>query len=190
MGVLPANCEARIMNDDGTAEVAPGERGELWIRAPNVMKGYWRNPEASRRTLTDDGWLKTGDVCYVDKGQNFFIVDRKKELIKVKGNQVAPAELEALLLEHPQVGDAAVIGVQNGEDEQPLAYVVAKGSTTGSEALTKDIQAFVGKRAHRTKHLTGGIVFLDVIPKSPSGKILRKELRERASKERATRPRL
>ena len=190
VGVLPANCEARIMNEDGTAEVPPCERGELWIRAPNVMKGYWRNPEATRKTLTADGWLKTGDVCYVDEGQNFFIVDRKKELIKVKGNQVAPAELEALLLEHPQVGDAAVIGVPNGEDEQPLGYVVVKGSMTGSEALVADIHAFVRERAHRTKQLTGGILFLDVIPKSPSGKILRKELRERAAKERAARPRL
>ena len=193
VGVLPANSEARIMNEAGTAEVAPGERGELWVRAPHVMKGYWQNPDATRQTLTADGWLKTGDVCYVDAGQNFFIVDRKKELIKVKGNQVAPAELEALLLEHPRVGDAAVIGVPSGEDERPLAYVVVKGAMTaaGSEALTADIHAFVKARAHRTKQLTGGIVFLDVIPKSPSGKILRKELRERAAREKkAARPRL
>lgn len=117
------------MNDDGTAEVPQGERGEIWIRAPNVMKGYWRNKKATRETKTKDGWLKTGDICYVDGKGFFYIVDRKKvfiilkawteepiltalqELIKVKGNQVAPAELEALLLDHPAVADAAVIGI-------------------------------------------------------------------------------
>lgn len=112
VGELLANCEAKIVADDeGKVEVPQGERGEVWVRAPNVMKGYWNKPEATRETLTEDGWLRTGDVAYVDKEGHFFIVDRKKELIKVKGLQVAPAELEALLLDHPDVQDAAVIGV-------------------------------------------------------------------------------
>jgi acyl-CoA synthetase (AMP-forming)/AMP-acid ligase II len=112
VGSLLANCEAKIvLDDEGKVEAKQGERGEVWVRAPNVMKGYWNKPEATRETLTKDGWLKTGDVAYVDKDGNFFIVDRKKELIKVKGLQVAPAELEALLLDHPDVQDAAVIGV-------------------------------------------------------------------------------
>lgn len=100
-----------IVDETGTKEVKRGERGELWVRGPNVMKGYWRKPEATKETLTEDGWLKTGDVAYLDEQGRLFIVDRIKELIKVKGNQVAPAELEALLLEHPGVADAAVIGV-------------------------------------------------------------------------------
>jgi 4-coumarate--CoA ligase len=113
------------MNDEGTAEVPKGQPGELWINAPSVMKGYWRNEKATKETLTPDGWLKSGDIGFYDEGGFVHIVDRRKvrslyiisytdnlkELIKVKGNQVAPAELEGLLLDHPAVGDAAVIGV-------------------------------------------------------------------------------
>jgi acyl-CoA synthetase (AMP-forming)/AMP-acid ligase II len=112
VGELLANCEAKIvLDEEGKVEAEQGERGEIWVRAPNVMKGYWNKPDATRETLTPDGWLKTGDVAYVDGDNHFFIVDRKKELIKVKGLQVAPAELEAILLDHPEVQDAAVIGV-------------------------------------------------------------------------------
>jgi 4-coumarate--CoA ligase len=112
VGELLANCQAKIvLDDEGKVEAPQGERGEIWIKGPNVMKGYWNKPEATKETLTADGWLKTGDVAYVDKQNHFFIVDRKKELIKVKGLQVAPAELEALLLNHSDVQDAAVIGV-------------------------------------------------------------------------------
>ena len=112
VGELLANCEAKIvLDDEGKVEAPQGERGEIWVRGPNVMKGYWNKPEATKETFGPGGWLKTGDVAYVDKEGNFFIVDRKKELIKVKGLQVAPAELEAMLLDHPEVQDAAVIGV-------------------------------------------------------------------------------
>jgi acyl-CoA synthetase (AMP-forming)/AMP-acid ligase II len=112
VGEIIANCEAKlVLDDEGKVEAAQGERGEVWIRGPNVMKGYWNKPEATKETLTEDGWLKTGDVAYVDENKHLYIVDRKKELIKVKGLQVAPAELEALLLDHPDVQDAAVIGI-------------------------------------------------------------------------------
>lgn len=111
VGELHANCEAKVMAEDEMTELADGECGEIWIRGPNVMRGYWRNEPATRDVLTSDGWLRSGDIGYVDEQGLFYIVDRKKELIKVKGNQVAPAELEALLLEHPLVADAAVIGV-------------------------------------------------------------------------------
>ncbi|KAH9826199.1 acyl-CoA ligase-like protein 3 [Teratosphaeria destructans] len=104
------NVEIAIVGEDGR-EVADGQRGELWVRGPNVMKGYWRKPEATRETKTDDGWLKTGDIAYRDARGLLYIVDRKKELIKVKGHQVAPAELEAVLLEHPAVQDVAVVGI-------------------------------------------------------------------------------
>jgi acyl-CoA synthetase (AMP-forming)/AMP-acid ligase II len=112
VGELVPNCEAKIvLDDEGKVEAPQGERGEIWVRGPNVMKGYWRKPEATKETFGPGGWLKTGDVAYVDEEGHFFIVDRKKELIKVKGLQVAPAELEAMLLDHPEVQDAAVIGV-------------------------------------------------------------------------------
>lgn len=112
VGELVPNCEAKIvLDDEGKVEAPQGERGEIWVRGPNVMKGYWNKPDATRETFGPGRWLKTGDVAYVDEEGHFFIVDRKKELIKVKGLQVAPAELEAMLLDHPEVQDAAVIGV-------------------------------------------------------------------------------
>lgn len=98
------------MAEDGKTELGPNQRGELWVRAQNIMKCYWGNPEATKATKTADGWLKTGDIAFVDDLGKFHVVDRMKELIKVKGNQVAPAELEALLLEHSALADVAVIG--------------------------------------------------------------------------------
>ncbi|KAL4915914.1 hypothetical protein BDW62DRAFT_187523 [Aspergillus aurantiobrunneus] len=180
VGEPNANCEAKIMADDGVTELGQNDRGELWVRGPNIMKGYWRNPQATKETKTDDGWLKTGDIAFVDDERRFHVVDRKKELIKVKGNQVAPAELEAILLEHPAVGDAAVIGVPINNDECPRAYIVLK---PGKSATAKDITSFMEGKVSRIKRITGGVVFLDSIPKNPSGKILRKNLREQAERE-------
>lgn len=127
VGELAPNNVALIMKEDGSGEAQDGERGEVWVKGPTVMKGYWRNEKATKETMTPDGFLKTGDIAHINKDGNIFIVDRMKEcvaifladgktlticrLIKVKGNQVAPAELEALLLDHPGVNDAAVIGV-------------------------------------------------------------------------------
>lgn len=129
------------MLEDGTEELRPGAPGELWIRGPNVMKGYWRKPKETAETKTSDGWLKTGDIAYRDDKGKWYIIDRRKvsssapyilywtdcgqELIKVRGAQVAPAELEALLLEHPQIVDAAVIGVKTyvqRKDAQHIMY--------------------------------------------------------------------
>ena len=175
-----ANVELRFMNEDGTVEIPQGERGEIWVKAPNVMKGYWKNEQATKDTMTPDRWLKTGDIGYVDEEGLVYIVDRKKELIKVKGNQVAPAELEALLLDHPAIADAAIIGVPHGEDEAPRAYVRLNA---GASASAEEIQSFVQKRVSKHKQLIGGVRFIDEIPKNPSGKILRKFLREKAAKE-------
>lgn len=187
VGELNPNCEAMIMSDDGISEITargPDARGELWIRAPNVMKGYWRNPQATAATKTADGWLKTGDIAYVDEAGKFFIVDRMKELIKVKGNQVAPAELEALLLDHPAVADAAVVGLQTGDgEEMPCAYVVLRPDEKSQITPQEEIVRFVEERVSRHKRITGGVVYLDAIPKNPSGKILRKWLREKAKEE-------
>ncbi|KAJ5188287.1 hypothetical protein N7491_004611 [Penicillium cf. griseofulvum] len=179
VGELNANCEAKIMFD-GKEVKERNSRGELWIRAPNVMKGYWRNEQATKETKTEDGWLLTGDIAFVDDHGKFHVVDRMKELIKVKGNQVAPAELEALLLEHPAISDVAVIGVVSNNDEQPRAYVVL---TPGQSATAKEITHFMDDKVSVFKRITGGVVFLDAIPKNPSGKILRTKLRELAKAE-------
>ncbi|KAL4795443.1 hypothetical protein BDV19DRAFT_378896 [Aspergillus venezuelensis] len=180
VGELNANCEAKIMAEDGITELGRDQRGELWVRGQNIMKGYWKNPQATKETKTEDGWLKTGDIAFVDTEGNFHVVDRKKELIKVKGNQVAPAELEAILLEHPAVADAAVIGVPWNDDEAPRAYIVLK---PGKTAVATDITTFMEGKVSRIKRITGGVVFQESIPKNPSGKILRKALRDQAKQE-------
>ncbi|KAK7529523.1 putative 4-coumarate-CoA ligase [Phyllosticta citribraziliensis] len=183
IGQLMPNCEAKIVDEAGN-EVAQGERGEIWVHAPQVMKGYWNKPEATAETLTADGWLKTGDIAYADADGYLFIVDRKKELIKVKGNQVAPAELEALLLDHPAIADVAVIGVpapDNELEEQPRAYVVR---SPGTNASADDVAQFIAQRVARHKRLTGGVRFVEAIPKNPSGKILRKELKDLVKRKR------
>jgi acyl-CoA synthetase (AMP-forming)/AMP-acid ligase II len=140
------------------------------------MKGYLHNPKATSETLTGDGFLRTGDVAVVDEYEQFRIVDRIKELIKSKGHQVAPAELEALLLEHPHVADCAVTGYHDKENatELPRAFIVL---APGGDPLK--IKEWFDNKVARHKRLWGGIVVLDIIPKSPSGKILRRQLRDR-----------
>ncbi|KAJ5915703.1 hypothetical protein N7466_011636 [Penicillium verhagenii] len=186
VGEPNANCEAKIMADDVTEITARNQRGELWVRGQNIMKGYWRNPTATKETKTDDGWLRTGDIAYVDDQGKFHVVDRMKELIKVKGNQVAPAELEAIILEHAAVADVAVIGVTIDHDERPRAYVVLN---PGQSATSEEIVRFMDGKVSATKRITGGVKFVEAIPKNPSGKILRAVLREQARaelKQRAT----
>ncbi|KAJ5082460.1 hypothetical protein N7532_011503, partial [Penicillium argentinense] len=181
VGEPNANCEAKIVGEDGITEVSGrNQRGELLVRGQNVMKGYWRNHEATLQTKTEDEWLRTGDIAYVDDQGKFHVVDRMKELIKVKGNQVAPAELEALLLEHPAVADVAVVGAVINNDERPRAYVVLK---PGQSATADEIVRFMDGKVSAIKRITGGVMFLEAIPKNPSGKILREALREQAQTE-------
>lgn len=133
----------------------------------SIMKGYWRRPDADAETFVTDSfgrWMRTGDIAYVSESGHFFIVDRMKELIKVKGNQVAPAELEALLLEHPGLTDAAVVGVTIGGEELPRAYVVRREGASVSEG---EVAAWLEAKVSRYKRLAGGVVFVDGIPKNP-----------------------
>ncbi|MCG6498492.1 4-coumarate--CoA ligase family protein [Kitasatospora sp. A2-31] len=181
VGRLVPSTELRVVALDGTgagagADLGPGERGELLIRGPQVMKGYFGRPSDTAATIDADGWLHTGDVGYVDERGYLFIVDRVKELIKYKGYQVAPAELEALLLGHPGIADAAVIGVADADGtERPKAFVVrAPGSTLTEEEVT----AFVAGQVAPYKKVRA-VEFLDAVPKSAAGKILRRELRAR-----------
>jgi acyl-CoA synthetase (AMP-forming)/AMP-acid ligase II len=173
-GTLIPNTECRIVCTETGRELGTNEAGEVWVRGPQVMKGYLNNPEATARTVDTDGWLHTGDIGVVDDEGFLLVVDRLKELIKVKGFQVAPAELESLLLKHPRIADAAVIGVPDDEaGEVPKAIVVAREPLTVDEVI-----AFVrAEVAHykRVRH----VEFVDAIPKSASGKILRRVLVER-----------
>jgi 4-coumarate--CoA ligase len=176
VGLLVASCEARVVDPETGDDLGVGDDGELWIRGPNVMKGYLNNETATAATIDDDGWLHTGDIGHVDSDGYWFIVDRVKELIKVKGFQVPPAELEALLITHPAVADVAVIGVPDEEaGERPKAFVVLK---PGVDASAAEIQAFVAEHVASYKRLSE-VAFVDAIPKSPSGKILRRLLRDR-----------
>ncbi|KAJ4370112.1 hypothetical protein N0V86_008848 [Didymella sp. IMI 355093] len=182
VGELVPNCEAKIvLDDEGKVEAPQGERGEIWVRGPNVMKGYWNKPQATAETFGPGGWLKTGDVAYVDGEGHFFIVDRKKELIKVKGLQVAPAELEAMLLDHPEVQDAAVIGVPHNGDEAPRAYIMPQNADKATPELAEAIKSWLAERVSKHKRLEGGVHFIDAVPKNPSGKIQRKLLRDQAA---------
>src|SRR5262245_16530361 len=175
VGLLVPSCDARVVDPETGADLGVGMDGELWIRGPNVMKGYLNNEVATAATIDDDGWLHTGDIGHVDADGYWYIVDRVKELIKVKGFQVPPAELEALLLTHPAVADVAVIGVPDEEaGERPKACVVLK---PGTEATAQEIQEFVAEHVASYKRVSE-VVFLDAIPKSPSGKILRRLLRD------------
>jgi acyl-CoA synthetase (AMP-forming)/AMP-acid ligase II len=170
-GLLVANTECRIVDIETKADVAPGERGELLVRGPQVMLGYLNHPEATAASIDADGWLHTGDVCYADADGFFFIVDRLKEFIKYKGYQVAPAELEAVLLTHPAVGDAAVIpAADESAGEIPKAFVVRKGECTATELMD-----YVAELVAPYKKVRA-VEFVEKIPKSASGKILRREL--------------
>ena len=175
---------AKYMNEK-EEEVPVGEPGELWIKGPNVFKGYLNNPEGTANALTPDGYFKTGDVGYQDKDGNFYITDRIKELIKYKGFQVAPAELEGILIGHPQVNDVAIIGVYDEEQatEVPKAYIVPKEGLGKGEKEAAEIAEWLNKKVAPHKKLRGGVKFVDEIPKSVSGKILRRLLKAKALEE-------
>ncbi|HEX2467232.1 MAG TPA: AMP-binding protein [Solirubrobacterales bacterium] len=169
--------ECRIVDPEMGADLAQGEPGELWIRGPQVMSGYLGNPEATAATIDEDGWLHTGDIAVRDADGFYEIVDRLKELIKYKGYQVPPAELEALLITHPSVADVAVVGAPDAEaGELPKAFVVpAEGAFDADELM-----AWVAERVSPQKRIRL-VDTVDEIPKSPSGKILRRVLKERAA---------
>lgn len=155
-----------------------GQAGEWLLKGPNVMKGYLNNVEATKITIREDGWMHTGDIVYVDEHGNWFVVDRLKELIKYKGFQIPAAELEALLVTHPKVLDAAVIPAYDASQatEIPRAYVVIQEDVVQDDELKKDIMEFLATRVAPHKKLRGGVVFTTEIPKSASGKILRKDI--------------
>lgn len=173
VGTAAPNTECKLVDPATGDELGPNQEGEVCVRGPQIMRGYLNNPEATTRTIDADNWLHTGDIGYADDEGHFFIVDRVKELIKYKGFQVAPAELEAILLTHPAVADAAVIPCRDDEaGEVPKAFVVKKLDTS-AEA----IMDFVAERVAPHKKVRE-LEFIEQIPKSLSGKILRRVLIE------------
>jgi long-chain acyl-CoA synthetase len=176
IGLPVHNTEHKIVDiETGTQELPQGEQGELIVRGPQVMQGYWHAPEETARALRD-GWLYTGDIAYIDNDGFTYIVDRKKEMIKYKGFGIAPAEIEGLLLEHPDVLEAAVIGIPDPEAGQLVKglVILRKGTTTTAQ----DILTFANGKLAGYKRLYT-VAEIDSIPKTASGKILRRELAER-----------
>ena len=175
LGLPIPNTEVMIVDPETGKPLPRNENGEIWIRGPQIMKGYLNKPDATAESIDPEGWYKTGDIGYVDDEGYFYAVDRMKELIKYKGMQVAPAELEALLLTHPSVSDAAVTPVPDEEaGELPKAFVVLK---PGQDSDEQDIMDFVAEKVAPHKKIRI-VEFLDQIPKSASGKILRRVLIE------------
>jgi acyl-CoA synthetase (AMP-forming)/AMP-acid ligase II len=179
VGLIVPNTEVKIADVVTGADVAPGKEGELWIRGPQIMRGYLNQPEETAACLDREGWYHTGDVGLVDPEGYFYIVDRTKELIKYKGMQVAPAELEALLITHPAVLDVAVVRHPDEEaGEVPKAFIVLKADEAAKATPADAIMAWVAGRVAPHKRVRK-LEFIDQIPKSASGKILRRLLIDR-----------
>ncbi|KAL9249339.1 4-coumarate:CoA ligase 1-like protein [Drosera capensis] len=175
-GTVVRNAEPKIIDPETGASLPRNQPGEICIRGSQIMKGYLNDLIATKNTIDKDGWLHTGDVGYVDDDDEIFIVDWLKELIKYKGFQVAPAELEGMLINHPNISDAAVVAMKDKADgEVAVAFVVR---SNGSQISEDDIKHFISKQVVFYKRI-GRVFFVDSIPKLPSGKILRKEPRAR-----------
>ncbi|EEF29200.1 AMP dependent CoA ligase, putative [Ricinus communis] len=175
-GTVVRNAEMKIVDPDTGKSLQRNQAGEICIRGSQIMKGYLNDPEATERTIDKEGWLHTGDVGYIDGDDELFIVDRLKELIKYNGFQVAPAELEAMLIAHPSISDAAVVPMKDeAAGEIPAAFVVR---SNGSKITEDDVQQYISKQVIYYKRIRR-VFFTDSIPKAPSGKILRKDLRAR-----------
>ncbi|KAG5227774.1 Ca4CL [Salix suchowensis] len=175
-GTVVRNAEMKIVDPETGASLPRNQPGEICIRGDQIMKGYLNDPEATSRTIDKQGWLHTGDIGFIDDDDELFIVDRLKELIKYKGFQVAPAELEALLLSHPEISDAAVVGMKDEDaGEVPVAFAV---KSEKSQVTEDEIKQYISKQVIFYKRIKR-VFFIEAIPKAPSGKILRKNLREK-----------
>lgn len=180
VGYLLPNTEAMIVDEDGN-EVLHGP-GELYVRGPQMMLGYWKNERSTQDTFATEGWLRTGDSVIV-RDDLWWVVDRKKELIKVNGLQVAPAELEAILVQHEGIADAAVVGLVADGNEYPRAYVVPHRKDDARQLGEAEIQEYVAGKVAKHKRLTGGVVFTQTIPRLLSGKIMRSVIKEWAKQD-------
>jgi acyl-CoA synthetase (AMP-forming)/AMP-acid ligase II len=180
--------DLKLVDDTGADITAYDVAGEMCARGPTVIRGYLNNARANAESFDADGFYHTGDIMYCDgRSKLWYVVDRKKELIKVRGFQVAPPEIEAVLLTHPAIVDAAVIGVPAAsalDGEAPRAYVVRRPGTSPDELAARDVYDWVARKLAKYKRLDGGVQFRDAIPKNASGKILKRLLRDEAKRER------
>ncbi|XP_031329059.1 luciferin 4-monooxygenase-like isoform X2 [Photinus pyralis] len=180
IGSVFPSVSVKIVDIQTGEALGPFETGEICCRTPMVMKGYINNPRATQEMIDVDGWLHTGDVGYYDSCYRFFLVDRIKDLIKCKGLQVAPLELETLLLSHPKILDCGVIGVPNERyGEVPMAFIV---QTRGENLSEQEVEKFIADQVAPYKQLRGGVRFVSQIPRNPSGKVLRRFLRDEVKK--------
>lgn len=189
---MRTNTRCRIVDEHDNDVTSPGAKGELLIRGPTVISGYYENPTANSASFDSEGYFRTGDIvtCVISEGDSlahakWYMVDRRKELIKVRGFQVSPAELEAVILQHPAIVDVAVIGVKlddSPDGEHPRAYVVRHGSASASAVTETEVTNWCTQRLAKYKALTGGVVFVDALPRNASGKLLKRILREQAER--------
>ncbi|KAH9980137.1 amp dependent CoA ligase [Lactifluus volemus] len=193
VGVFIPGVRARIVKPDGTL-AKPGEQGELYVACPSVSLGYHNNEKATRETFID-GWVRTGDEAMINEKRELFVLDRVKEILKVRAFQVAPAELEGHLLRHTDIADVCVVGIPDEySGELPFAFVVLsanaakRAASGGAEKIKVDIIKHVADHKSKYKHLQGGVEFIDTIPRNPSGKLLRRILRDRARQLKVKQP--
>jgi acyl-CoA synthetase (AMP-forming)/AMP-acid ligase II len=172
----------RLIDDNDKDITAYNVPGELCIRGPTIITSYFGNETATKDSFDDEGYFKTGDVMYCDsKTKKWYIIDRKKELIKVRGFQVAPAEVEGVLLSHPHIQDAAVIGIQKKDEpevEMPRAYVARKPTADAKNLTEDEVKSYCKERLAKYKELSGGVRFIDAVPRNATGKPLKRILRE------------
>ncbi|XP_040076659.1 4-coumarate--CoA ligase 1 [Ixodes scapularis] len=188
VGFPVAGCKVKVVDPASGKTMASCERGEICVQCSSMMKGYHRRPEATAAVLTGDGWLRTGDFGYLDDEGRLYIVDRLKQMIKCMDNQVAPAELEEILLSHDAVKEVAVVGLPSAKyGEAPAACVVLRDVCKEKhEVVAKELKQLVAGRTAIYKHLYGGVIFMESLPRSDAGKILRQELKRKVAARQAT----
>ncbi|KAL0124897.1 hypothetical protein PUN28_006635 [Cardiocondyla obscurior] len=175
-GTVTKNVQLKIVDPESGKVLGPNQSGEIWLKSPMIMNGYYKNPEATKNTIDEEGWLHSGDIGYVDEDGELFIIDRIKELIKYRGYQISPGEIEGVLITHPAVLETVVLGVPHLlDDEHPLAYVTKKPNAEVSE---QELIDFIAKNMTDQYKLRAGVIFLDQFPYTGSGKISKKDLKE------------